>query len=148
MIETMRVLTTRGGELATVAGPICSWSDCPCWKHGVGLESGYPVDDGLVVAERDGFTLGDLKAACAAFLERKGWDWTDIDELAEMMSDEAAEIAEQCEPGTRLWPEFNGESEQWDWFDEPPEYWECIDEPPGPVDAGVDVKPASPRQAR
>lgn len=114
----MRVLTTGSGELATVCGPSCGWSGCPCWRHGVALESGYPIDDGLVVAERDAFTLADLKAACATFLERKGW--TDVSEFAEMMSDEAAEVAEDCEIGTRLWPEFNGETEEWEWFDEPP----------------------------
>lgn len=117
---TVRVLVGRGGELATVCGPLCQWSGCPCWKHGVALDSGHPIDDGLVVAERDSFTLEDLRAACAAFLERTGWPDED-GEFAEMMSDEAAEIAADCEIGTRLWPEFNGESEQWDWYQDPPE---------------------------
>jgi hypothetical protein len=109
----MRVLTTRGGELAAPFGPLCSDPECGCSHDLAALESAYPADT-ITVAERDGFTLDDLIAACAAFLQRTGW--TDDDgEIAHMMAEEAADVADHCEVGTRLLPRFNHETEQWDW---------------------------------
>lgn len=115
----MRVLTTRGGELAAVAPPICQWSGCECNRQAVALQSTHRVDV-VTVAERDDFTLESLRAECAAFLARVGLDDED-GELAELMSDEAAWIAEDSPVGTRLWPRFNRETPGWDWYDEDPD---------------------------
>jgi hypothetical protein len=107
----MFVLTTRGGELATVFGPCCGNEDCGCARGGVALDSAYPTDT-VVVADRDDVTLDDLTAACADFLQRTGW--TDPGGgIAEEMAAEAADIADQCPAGTRLRPRFDHTAEEW-----------------------------------
>jgi hypothetical protein len=136
----MRVLTTTAGELATVCGPTCGWDGCPCWRHGVALESGLPIDDGLVVAERDGFTIDDYRTTCAGFLERKGLADED-GEYAALMADEAAWIASESEIGDRLWPQYiteddeSGERQRYDERPDDDQDVEPVDDPLAEVSA-------------
>ncbi len=112
----MRVLTTRGGELATVFGPICDDPDCDCARGAVGLDSRYPIES-VAVADRDDVSLDDLIAACVGFLRQTGWaEGFGPDATAEVATDmaaEAAEIASRYPLGTRLRPRFDFAAELW-----------------------------------
>jgi hypothetical protein len=93
-----------------VFGPVCDNEDCDCATGGVGLDSAYPADM-VTVADRDDISHSDLVVACTRFLQRTGW--TDDGEIAEMMAEEAADIADRCSAGTRLRPRFDHNTEEW-----------------------------------
>ena len=102
----MHVLTTRGGELVSIAGPLCDNNNCTECASLAGLESGYPVDV-ATVADRADMTTSELEAAAAHFLKITGW--ADVDpelaaELATDMASDAAEIAAGFPPAPRCAP--------------------------------------------
>ena len=112
---TMRVLTTRGGELVAPFGPLCAHDTCPCGRSVAALEAGVSVES-VTVAERDDLGFEDLVTACAGFMARKGWN--DENGYSRFMAEEAAEAAAECAPGTQLWPSFDYDEEEWRWYEE------------------------------
>ncbi len=115
MMISMHVLTTRGGELVSAAGPVCDYDNCTECAGLAGLESGHLIDR-ATVADRDDITLEDLEAATADFLKRTGW--IDVDpelaaELAHDMAANATEVASRYEPGTQLRADYDRQTDLW-----------------------------------
>ena len=111
----MRVLTTRGGELAVPFPPICDDGSCPC-HVAAGVDSGCPVQT-VTVADRDDVTADQLRAGAAELLHYLGWGpglgVHATAELAADMADEALGAAAEHPPGTRLRPHFDSDSGAW-----------------------------------
>ncbi len=117
----MRVLTTRGGELAVPFPPICDDGSCPC-HIAAGLDSGCPVQT-VTVADRDDVSADQLRAATVDLLHYLGWvpglGVDDTAELAADMANEALEAAAEFAVGTRLRPCFDRDSGEWTYTQAP-----------------------------
>ena len=112
--EPMRVLTTRGGELAVPFPPICDDGSCPC-HVAAGLDSGCPVQT-VTVADRDDVSADQLRAGAAELLHYLWAPGLGVDATAELaagMADEALEAAAEHPPGTRLRPHFDSDGGAW-----------------------------------
>jgi hypothetical protein len=114
----MRILVTRGGELAVPVGPFCDNDNCDCATLAA-LDSGHPIDV-ATVAERPDVTTSELQAAAAHFLQITGWAAVDSEldaeldaELAAGMAADVAEIAASWPPATQLLARFDRPSEAW-----------------------------------
>lgn len=109
----MHVLTTRGGELVGLFGPLF---DEPGGPVGLaGLESAHLVET-ATVADRADVTLKGLETAATDFLQRTGWAAVDAAlaaEVATAMAADVADIASDYPVGTRLHATFDLCTDEW-----------------------------------
>ena len=111
----MQVLTTRGGELVALVGPICDNPDCTGCRGWAALDSTRLVEY-AVVADRDDITTIDLEVAAADFLEHTGCTGVDPALCAQLAADmalDAAEIAAIYPIGTRLAAAYDRADDRW-----------------------------------
>jgi hypothetical protein len=112
----VRVLVARGGELASIVGPVCSQPGCTDCSGLAALDSGVLID-AATVAERPDVTTSELQSAAVRFLKVTGWaDMADPEltaELARDMADQCAEIAGWWPVGTRVRASFNHDIDEW-----------------------------------
>ena len=111
----MHVLTTRGGELVALVGPICDNPDCTGCRGWAALDSTRLVEY-AVVADRDDIIIIDLELAATAFLEHTGCTKVDPERCAQLAADMAfgaAEIAAGYPIGTRLAAAYSSADDRW-----------------------------------
>jgi len=111
----MHVLTTRGGELVSLVGPLCENPTCPGCGGLAGLDSAQLVGF-ATVANRPDISTTELVSAAAGFVERTGWVDRDPELVAEVafdMADETAEVAGWYPPGTRVRAAFDRDTDEW-----------------------------------